>query len=69
MSSFRPLHKFGEYIPSGSYAYPIKDGDRTASQMDREKNTKIFEREALLEQMKYNKFKANVEKEQELLFG
>lgn len=23
MNSFRPLHKFGEYIPSGSYAYPI----------------------------------------------
>jgi hypothetical protein len=31
INSFRPLHKFGEFIPPGNYAYPIQDGDRTTS--------------------------------------
>ena len=51
------------------YPFPIEDANRTEDQYEHRKVNKDEARAALLEQIKYNEMKRQVNKEQELRFG
>lgn len=51
------------------YPFPIEDANRTEDQYAHRKVNQIESRNALLDQIKYNDMKRQINKEQELRFG
>ena len=61
--------KFTELHPTRLYPYPLEDAQRAATQADLKLTSQQLNKQALLDQIKYNKMKRRVEKQSDLDIG
>ena len=61
--------KFSELPPTRLYPYPLEDAQRAATQADLKLTSQQLNKQALLDQIKYNKMKRRVEKQSDLDIG
>lgn len=55
--------KFSELHPTRLYPHPLEDAQRAATQADHKEKSQMLNKQALLDQIKYNHLKRRIEKE------